>query len=237
MPQLREELKYILATEFPACEDWTPVKWQPFSLRAVARLSGRAFVGTSISRQEQWMDTSINFAVHVFTACVKLQFFPEWIRPLGQYLVSELRQIRRDIKIAKDMLTPIVEERLRDLDMPNTEDKPDDFIQWLIEALPEEERGDVQTQAELQMILAAASIHTTNNMLCECMSDLAANPDIQDELRREAYQILEVENGWGKKESMPRLKKLDSFMKEVQRLSGNISKHKIPFTYVLLLTR
>ncbi|CAM1510239.1 Fc.00g005740.m01.CDS01 [Cosmosporella sp. VM-42] len=223
MPQLKQEFEYILASEFPACEDWTPVKWQPFSLRAIARLSGRAFVGPSINRQEQWMDTNINFVVHVFTACVKLQFFPEWARPVGQHLVSELRQIRRDIKTAKEMLKPIVEERLRDLETPGCEAAPDDFIQWLIEALPEEEKGDIQTIAELQLILSAASIHTTNNLLCECLCDLAAYPEIQQELREEAYQILEVENGWARKESMPQLKKLDSFMREVQRLRGNIT--------------
>ncbi|KAF7554485.1 hypothetical protein G7046_g6810 [Stylonectria norvegica] len=223
MPQLRHELEYVLAAEFPACEEWTSVKWQPFSLRAVARISGRAFVGTSISRQEQWMDTSMNYAVHVFTACVKLQFLPVWTRPVGQFFVSELRQIQRDIRVAKEMLKPVIEQRLRDLESPKSENESDDFIQWLMEALPAEEKGDVQTQAELQLILAAASIHTTNNLLCECMSDLAANPDIQQELRAEAYQILEVDSGWARKESMAKLKKLDSFMREVQRLRGNIT--------------
>ncbi|KAF4451894.1 hypothetical protein F53441_5213 [Fusarium austroafricanum] len=223
VPLLKQELEYLLATEFPACEDWTRVKWQPFSLRAVARLSGRAFVGPSINRDEKWMDTSINFAVHVFTACVKLQFIPEWARPVGQYLVSELRQIRKDIKIAKEMLKPILEERLRDMEISNGEDAPDDMIQWLIEALPEDEKTDLTTQAELQLIVAAASIHTTNNLLCECLCDLAAYPEVQEELRQEAYRVLETENGWENKESMAKLKKLDSFMREVQRLSGNIT--------------
>ncbi|KAJ4263157.1 hypothetical protein NW762_006779 [Fusarium torreyae] len=221
LPRLKQELEYILATEFPACEDWTSVKWQPFSLRAIARLSGRAFVGPSINRDEKWMDTSINFAVHVFTACVKLQFIPEWARPVGQHLVSELRQIRKDIETAKEMLKPILEERLQDIDISHGEDAPDDMIQWLIEALPEEEKSDLTTQAELQLIIAAASIHTTNNLLCECLCDLAAYPDVQEELRAEAYRILEVEKGWEKKENMAKLKKLDSFMREVQRLNGN----------------
>lgn len=224
MPQLKQELEYILATEFAACEDWTPVKWQPFSLRAVARMSGRAFVGPSISRDEKWMDTTINFAIHVFTAVVKLQLFPEWARPLGQHFVSELGQIRNDIKTAKEMLQPILEERLRDMDMPGCEDAPDDMIQWLIEGLPEEEKADVTVQAELQLILAAASIHSTNNLLCECLCDLAAYPEVQEELREEAYRILEVEQGWGRKENMAKLKKMDSFMREVQRLRGNISE-------------
>ncbi|KAM0354162.1 hypothetical protein ACHAPU_001197 [Fusarium lateritium] len=223
MPLLKLELEHILATEFPPCDDWTPVKWQPFSLRAIARLSGRAFVGPSISRDEKWVDTSINFAVHIFTACTKLQFMPEWARPMGQYLVSELRQIRKDINIAKEMLKPIVEERLQDMELSNGEDAPDDMVQWLMDALPEEEKGDLTVQAELQLIIAAASIHTTNNLLCECLCDLAAYPEVQEELREEAYRILEVEKGWERKDNMAKLKKLDSFMKEVQRMSGNIT--------------
>ncbi|KAF4512681.1 hypothetical protein G6O67_000030 [Ophiocordyceps sinensis] len=221
-PQLKEELEHIIATEFPACDDWTPVKWHPFALRAVTRLSGRAFVGPDINRLERWMDTSINFAIHVFMAGAKLQFFPEWARPFTQYLVSDLGKIRRDIESAKDMIRPVLEQRIRDLDSPSCEKPPNDMMQWLIEALPDNERADVQTQAELQLVTAAASIHTTHGLLCECIYDLAAHPEIQDELRDEARQVLEVEEGWARKDSMAKLKKMDSFMREVQRLRGNI---------------
>ncbi|POR33451.1 Ent-kaurene oxidase [Tolypocladium paradoxum] len=221
-PQLKEELEHIVATEFPACDDWTPVTWHPFALRAITRLSGRAFVGPEINRREQWIDTSINFAIHVFMAGAKLQLFPEWARPLTQYLVTDLGKIRRDIESAKAMIRPVLEERIRDLDSPSCGEPPNDMIQWLIEALPDDEKADVQTQAELQLIIAAASIHTTHGLLCECMYDLAAHQDIQEELREEAYQVLEVDEGWGRKESMTGLKKMDSFMREVQRLRGNI---------------
>lgn len=224
IPELKHELEHIVAQEFPDCDDWTPVKFQPFSLRAIARLSGRAFVGTSISRTEEWMDTTINFAVNVFMACVKLQMFPEWSRPWTQYLVTDLRKIRRDIKNAKAMLKPVVEERLQARELGvSVGDAPDDMVEWLIDGLPEDEKDDIQVHAELQLIVAAASIHTTNNLLCECILDLAAHPEVQEELRQEAQQILETEGGWALKESMAKLKKLDSFMREVQRLRGNIT--------------
>lgn len=170
------------------------------------------------------MDISINFAIHVFVAVVKMQLFPEWARPVGQYMVSELRQITKDIDLASNMLKPVIEERLRDLEMPSCEQTPDDLIQWLVESLPAEEKTDVRSQAHLQLILAAASIHTTNNLVTDCIYDLAANPDAQEMLREEARQVLEVEHGWARKESMAKLKKLDSFMKETQRLAGNISE-------------
>jgi cytochrome P450 len=227
MPQLKDELEYLVDTEFPACTDWTPVKWQPFSLRAVARVSGRAFVGTSISRQEAWMETSINFAIHVFMAGIKISCFPAWFRPIGQYLVSDLGKIKRDTRTAKEMLAPVLAQRLKDREDTSKADaseKPDDLIQWFIESLPEIEKGDPQVQAELQLIVAAAAIHTTNGLLCECMYDLAALPETQQELYEEAHEVLEVQGGWGRKEMMASLKKMDSFMREAQRLSGNISK-------------
>ncbi len=203
--------------------DWTAVKVQPFGLRAVARLSGRAFVGPTVNRDEEWMDTSINFAVHVFIAVVKLQFFPEWMRPVAQYFVSELRQIQRDITRARKLLQPVMEERLRDMEFPGYE-RPDDLCQWLLDALPEDEKRDFQSQVELQLVLSAASIHTTSNLVADCIFDLAAYPHIQQELREEVMEVLDGEAAWARKDSMARLKKMDSFMKEVQRLAGNVSK-------------
>jgi hypothetical protein len=32
IPQLKSELEHYIGTEFPACDEWTPVKWQPFAL-------------------------------------------------------------------------------------------------------------------------------------------------------------------------------------------------------------
>lgn len=224
IPQLKEEVEYITATEFPECSDWTPVKFQPFSLRCVARTSGRAFVGTTICRTEEWMYTSINFAVHIFLALCKLQFFPAWLRPVGQYLVSDLGKIRADTVRAREMLKPIIDQRLRDMECPGYE-KPDDLIQWLLDALPASDQRDYQTQAELQLTLSAASIHTTNNLLVDCVYDLAAHPEAAEELRQEAIAVLErdPEGGWARKDSMAKLKKLDSFMKETQRMNGNVT--------------
>ena len=225
VPRLKGELEHVVTTEYPTSDDWTPVKIQPLALRTIARLSGSTFVGSALNRNEAWMDTSINFAVHVFLAVVKLQFFPAWLRPIAQYLVSDLRQIRRDIESATSMLQPIIEERLQQMEREEyDQEKPDDFTQWLLECLPEEQRRDYMAQTKLQLILSAASIHTTTNLVVDCLYDLAAYPEIQEELRKEAAEILNSEGGWEAKESMGKLRRLDSFMKEVQRLSGNVSK-------------
>ncbi|KAI2609248.1 ent-kaurene oxidase [Hypoxylon sp. NC1633] len=221
-PQLKEELVHIIATEFPECEEWTPFKIQPFMVRTVARLSGRVFVGPTLNRVEEWMDISINFAITAFIAVIKLQFFPPWMRPVAQYLVSELSTVEKDLEKAKAMLTPIIEERIRDEETPGYE-KPDDFAQWLLDALPEDQKRDYYIQGKVQLLLSAASIHTTSNLTTDCIYDLAVHQDMQEILREEAREVLGDDEAWGRKDSMARLKKLDSFIKESQRLSGNVT--------------
>ncbi|KKA30548.1 hypothetical protein TD95_003633 [Thielaviopsis punctulata] len=222
-PQLRTELEHITATELPPCCDWTPIVFQPFALRAIARISGRVFVGPDINRKEAWLNTSINYAVHVFLAVVKLQLFPAWLRPYGKFLVSELGQIKRDEALATALLRPVIEDRLQEGEFGSGEKAPDDLIQWFMDTLPESDRADVAVQAKLQLIVAAAAIHTTTNLLTDCMYDLAARPEVQEMLREEAMAVLEVEGGWCSKDSLLKLRKMDSFIKEVQRLSGNIT--------------
>ncbi len=145
------------------------------------------------------------------------------MRSVAQPFVSELRQIQRDITRARKLLQPIMEERLRDMECPGYE-RPDDLCQWLLDALPEDEKRDYQSQVELQLVLSAASIHTTSNLVADCIFDRAAHPDMQEELRQAVKDVLDSGAAWNRKDSMTRLKKMDSFIKEVQRLAGNVSK-------------
>ncbi|KAH6648936.1 cytochrome P450 [Truncatella angustata] len=223
VPRLKSELEYIERTEFEECKDWTPMTIQPFILRAVSRLSGSVFVGAELGRTEEWMDLSINYAVRAFMVVIKLQFFPTWIRPIAKYLVSELKQIDRDVAKATELLKPIIDERLQDEELDPSGERPDDFVQWLLDALPEEQKRDYCMQAKLHLILCAAAIHTTSNLATDCIYDLATYPEHQEVLRKEAHDILEDGDGWTRKESMAKLKKMDSFIKESQRLAGNVT--------------
>ena len=206
--------------------DWTPVKARPFLVRTVARLGGCTFAGQKLGRTEEWMDTTVNYATTVFMAAIKLQFFPKWARPVAQYLISDLYEIPRMVGKVQALLTPVAEERLRNAELLGYEDeKPDDFIQWFLDALPEQQKRRFDIQAHLQLILGAASIHTTSNLVTDCVYDLAMHQDLQDELRQEAEEVLGGENNdnWFGNDSLTRLWKMDSFMRESQRMNGNVT--------------
>ena len=98
------------------------------------------------------------------------------------------------------------------------------MIQWVMDTTAPEERRNFRQMAHLQLLLSAASLHATNNLLAECVYDLATHHDIQEELRQEVMEVLVNEEAWARKDSIVRLKKLDSFIRESQRLSGNIGE-------------
>ena len=227
-PELKAELDDIVSSEFPPCDDWTRFRWQPFCLRAMARMSGYTFVGSSVSRQEEWIAISINFAMYVFVAGAKLHLFPEWARPVAQYGVSELGKIKKCIATAGRILEPLLEEKkqIQSLASGATTPPPKKtLLDRIVEELPEEAKWDPRTHSELQLSAAAAAVHPTSQILCECMYDLAAHPEVQEELRQEAHEVLETGQGWSNRDSASKLRKMDSFMREVQRFRGNMGEY------------
>lgn len=72
-------------------------------------------------------------------------------------------------------------------------------------------------QPELaQITLSVAAIHTTTDLLTQVICDLATHPEVLAPLRAEIVEVLGRE-GW-KKTSLYGLKRLDSCIRETQRL-------------------
>lgn len=71
-----------------------------------------------------------------------------------------------------------------------------------------------------QMTLAAAAIHTTSASLTQVLYDIATRPKYTPELRQEVAEALEKCGGTFTKEALSGMEKLDSWMKESQRLSS-----------------
>ncbi|KAJ2924987.1 hypothetical protein H1R20_g12091, partial [Candolleomyces eurysporus] len=95
--------------------------------------------------------------------------------------------------------------------------KTDDLISWLVEGAPPEHRNVEDITAKV-MLINFAAIHTTSITTTNALFNLAARQEYIGPLRAEIEEVTRA-YGWTK-ESMARLRKLDSFMKESSRLSG-----------------
>lgn len=97
---------------------------------------------------------------------------------------------------------------------------PSNLTTWHTIRAPEEKKGNLLAQAHTQLVASMAALHTTTMLSTHVIFDLLARPQYIEPLRRELEEVLAGQSeSYPTKNSMPRLRKLDSFMKESQRFN------------------
>ncbi|KIK57169.1 hypothetical protein GYMLUDRAFT_46414 [Collybiopsis luxurians FD-317 M1] len=218
---LRDEIKDAFADEIPAKEsEWMKVPMLYTAMKIISRTSNRYFVGSPLCRDPDYMKLNIEFTVDAFNGAKTLQHYPGFLKPLiRQFLTKVPAGVARAIKHLKS----VIEERLRKEEEYGTTDwpgKPNDLISWLLdEANTEDRRKDIiYNIVSRVLVINFAAIHTTSVTFTNSLYYLAANPHIVQPLREEVQACVE-KHGWTKA-AMGQMRKLDSYMKEVQRLVG-----------------
>ncbi|KAF2835329.1 cytochrome P450 [Patellaria atrata CBS 101060] len=232
---LQDEMEFAADRNIGACEEWTPVYLYPALLRIVALISGRVFVGLPLNRNEDWIRISINFTIVSFMASQKFASIPAWKRPFVVPFSPETRAIKRHRAEAVRLLTPIIQRRVKDMKDPNFK-RPDDMIQWALENATGTRESSVDRQADIQLTLSMAAIHTTSTTVCHCLYDLCAHPEYLEPLCEEIESVLAETGEKMTKVSMIKLRKLDSFIKESQRLSppGLVAMRRLVMSHITL---
>ncbi|KAI1437059.1 cytochrome P450 [Xylaria sp. CBS 124048] len=214
---VEHEVAHCFKTQFPICEDWTPIDLHDKLLRVVAQASARIFVGYPMCRNEEWLECSTKFALDVMIGGEKLKQWHPWLRMVAQYFVPEMTRIRSDHARALELLLPELERRSKESE---AESKPrNDMIEWMQRRAEKlgDKSFDNKELANLQMLTATAAIHTTRLAIIHALYDLAARPEYIQPLREEIFEVTKGSNGILRKQHLTQMKKLDSFMKESQR--------------------
>ncbi|KAJ8063438.1 hypothetical protein OCU04_008656 [Sclerotinia nivalis] len=232
---LQDEARYAL-DEFGTCENWTKVVLMKKLLRVVALLSGRVFVGRSLSRNEEWIKTTIDYTVDTVKARDEVSQYPALLQNFAVAFLPQIRKVKQHRSKATELLRPVIEECMRIFKDGTIADKEssDEFdenqgtsISWLLKWTDEKSRDNPFVLANNQLTLSFAAIHTTSMALAHIIFDLASCPEFIEPLREEIEQVV-AEDGYEvdgngsrnlKKQSFTKLKKLDSFLKESQRFN------------------
>ncbi|KAI0178730.1 putative cytochrome P450 [Hypoxylon sp. FL1284] len=215
---VEHEVSYCFETQFPPCQDWTPIDLHDKLLRVVAQASARIFVGYPLCRNEEWLDCSTKFALDVMTGGEKLKQWHPYLRPIAQYFVPEMTRIRGDHQHALELLLPELNRRLAERANPDASPR-NDMIQWMQERARRtgDKSFDDKELANLQMLTATAAIHTTRLAIIHALYDLAARPEYVEPLRNEILAVTKDSKGILQKQHLTQMRMLDSFMKESQR--------------------
>ncbi|PNP79956.1 hypothetical protein FNYG_06653 [Fusarium nygamai] len=201
----------------PPCDDWTEVNIHHALLRIVGMVSGRMFIGPELCRSEQYLDASINYTMEVMGAQRAVQNMRPWLRPFRAQSLPEVQKLYQRIAEAEAFLEPVVKRRTDVMNDPSYE-KPDDFLQWLIDGKDKFPDKNSQHLAKVQLGLTFAAVHTTTLTATNAFYDLAALPDLQTELREEVREALSQSGGQFTSNVLQSMKKMDSFLKETLRV-------------------
>ncbi|KAG6901631.1 hypothetical protein C0995_009799 [Termitomyces sp. Mi166 len=175
------------------------------------------YIPATKGRNPDYRDLNVEFTVDVIRAAQTINMFPGVLRPFaGRYFTNVESQIQR----AMSHLRPLIEERLEKeaeygRDWPG---RPNDLLSWLLDIA----EGKQRTVRDLTMrilVINFAAIHTTSMAFTQILFDLAANPSFVPALREEVESVIREEGL--SKISFHKMVKLDSFIKESQRLGGN----------------
>ncbi|CAG8135836.1 unnamed protein product [Penicillium salamii] len=216
MEPLSAETCVVLEKEWTNNNDWHNLTLKPCILRMVAQLSSKVFLGDQICRDPNWLRITVDYTVDSFIAAVALRQWPSFIRPLVANFLPACQKTRRELDEARSIIKPVLQARREAKEATARDGRTtvrfNDAMQWMEDVA----KGRPYDAAVVQMSFSVVAIHTTSDMLTQVLYDLCGKEDIIQALRLEVINVVR-EEGWGK-QSLHKLKIMDSVLKESQRL-------------------
>ncbi|KAH9067786.1 cytochrome P450 [Lactarius vividus] len=230
---VRDELIRSLDVSIPVRgDDWVKVPVLETMLRAVCATTNRVFVGSPLCRNQDYLTLNSNFTVNVTKFATIISMFPKPLKPIVTRALSSLpSQIRQEM----EFIRPMVEERFARMEEfgEDWDDKPNDMLMWLMSEAKGVERS-LEGLARRLLAVNFAAIHTTSTTFTNVLYRLLSNPEYVEPLRQDV-EVAVAEEGWTKA-GLDKMHKIDSFLRETQRLDGLTSLTLVrlalrPFTF------
>lgn len=202
--------------------DWKDIRFVYNAPDLVARLSTRVFLGPKFARDKTWLKIAVRYTMALMFGARELRMWPDLLRPYVHWFLPACYYLRRQSSTARKMINKELkirraqrEERIR---RGERTPKTADSLGWMMDLASERGEDGTFDYTGAQLGLTFAAIHTTSDLLTKSMQYLVTYPEYIQPLREEMIENLS-KDGW-KKTTLYQMKLLDSFLKEVQRLSG-----------------
>jgi ent-kaurene oxidase len=141
------------------------------------------------------------------------------------------RQCRARFGVARRLLLPAFKERAL-----SKGEEHQDMLKWLLDSAQGRD-AEPDRLVKRMLSLNMAAIHTTAITATNVLLDLFARPEWMEVLSEEIVEAIEGDGGI-KTSTLPKLKKLDSFMRELRRLNTlGFCTSSSPFLSMLMKTK
>lgn len=186
-------------------------------LSIIARIASKHFV-EPLCQDEKWLSAALQYTENAFRTIIILRVFPNWLKPVAAFFVPYSWRVTQALRKAKKTVSPLVVARRRSQTSKETTcARPIDFLQMMMDNANDCD-GQPDKLAHRLLILILAAQHTTSMAACQALFDLCARQEYIDILCSEVEEIVIQDRGF-QKQSLTRMQKLDSFLRESQRLS------------------
>jgi cytochrome P450 len=208
----------------------------PLSMNLVAAITARVTMGSKASENKEWIRLTNTYVLTAIAYAQELKSWPPFLRPLVDRFLASRGPVYQEINLAKGIIDDTIKMYDAQEEANSLVDEPVPIIYTMVRDKNSKSARNLLTQVAYQMNLAAGGIHTTAAILTQCLHDLAAYPQYIPVVRAEILEAYKTYHGNFTRESLGRMKKLDSFVKEVHRLwSPNLSKCINPLSRNLLM--
>ena len=191
-------------------------------VRIISATASRMIGGLEVSRNEEWLESAARYSGDVVQVAVKLRPYPSFVRYLIAPWLKGVRTLEEHLNTARVTFGPIFEKRFaiqQSGEKPDNYEKPVDMVQWMVESAQGIDK-DSDVLARNILFMALAGVHTSSGTVIHALFDLCANPEHIEPLREE-IEAMVGQHGWSLS-ALAGCKRLDSFMKESQRLNQTV---------------
>ncbi|KAL1618717.1 hypothetical protein SLS54_007153 [Diplodia seriata] len=222
---LASEARDICNEAIPDSKEYTSVALKPLVMDLVARVSQRVFIGPDACRNDEWLTITKRYTVDSLAAARELRAWSPLARPWVHWFLPSCRRVRAELAAARRIVNPIVAARRARNTSRAAEGKGVEKVADAVGWLDESARGRRFDPACGQLAFAVAATFTTTELTCVCVLNLCAHPEYVGLLRSEIVEVLGEGGGEGgrwRKAALQRLRLMDSFIKESQRLQHEV---------------
>lgn len=213
--------RFLYLKEVPEntfADQWVTVDLNDVILRIVSRITARIFVGFPLCQNEEWLSLNTLIVEEIFRTVVVMRLFPPSLHRIISICLPSRWRLQKCMRRIHTLLIPVINER-REEEATKGEsyEKPADVIQWMMD-LANEKESPPENLATRYVYTIIGSMHTVTSAIKDTLYDICARPEYLKPLREELEHVLKEDEGW-QKATATKMRRLDSFMKEVQRLN------------------
>ncbi|KAL2845893.1 cytochrome P450 [Aspergillus pseudoustus] len=194
-------------------KEWRDISLQQAGALAMAGITGRLFYGPEVATDRRVSDAILRYTESSLAAASELHVWPKALQPIIHWFLPSCQRVRADLRhTCKVLEAAIKRQKLSNKSKGNDVAEGTSLFYYLDHI----SKKAPKNRTHLAIFLSMTGSHTTSMLLTSVLANICEHPTISDELRKEIIEVV-GEYGWTK-QSMEKLRLMDSVMKETLRL-------------------